>query len=140
MRFLLLVLLLVGCTKATNADRTFDGVFEVPSTPKDQIYNSTKIWIAETFRSAKAVIEYDNKEEGTLIGNGVTSYTHGMLSGMKVSFTMRADIKDNKFKLTFSNINDLRYKEDLDNIKVKLLSLGNELVTAIQKNSNKKDF
>ena len=68
MRYLLLVLLFVGCAKAlTDTDRTFDCVYEVPEKSKDQIYSSTKIWIAENFRSAKAVIEYDNKEEYTLM-------------------------------------------------------------------------
>jgi hypothetical protein len=166
MRYLLLVLLFVGagCTKIVETDRTFDGVFEVPSTPKDKIYSSTKIWIAETFRSAKAVIEYDNKEEGTLIGNGVIKYPCSGLDAMvkgdwSASFTMRVDVKDNKFKITFTNIGlswppsynktygaqpghdgPVANKSDLDKIRPKLLAFGNELVIAIQKGGSKKDF
>lgn len=59
-----LVALLAGCAgmqPVTEADRTFEGSFEAPGATKDQIYNATKVWIAENFRSAKAVIEYDNQ-------------------------------------------------------------------------------
>jgi len=70
---MVLVVMMSGCAgmqPIQETDRTFDGVFETPGFSKDQIFTSTKIWIAENFRSAKSVIEYENKEEGTLIGKG----------------------------------------------------------------------
>lgn len=159
MRYLFLVLLFVGCTKILDADRTLESVYEAPSMTKDQIYSLTKIWIAENFRSAKAVIEYDNKEEGTLIGNGVINYPSSGFDSMikgdwKATFTMRVDVKDNKFKLTFSNIGlilpgqagarpydgPVGQKSDLDKIKAKLQTLGPEIVIAIKKGTSKKDF
>jgi len=65
-----LVVIVSGCAgmqPVSEADRTFDAVFEVQDTSKDKIFTATKIWIAENFRSAKSVIEYENKEEGTLL-------------------------------------------------------------------------
>lgn len=92
-------------------NKPVEQVFEAPGYDKAQIYGSTKVWIAENFRSAKAVMEYENKEEGTLIGNGVIPYPcKGFLDCLgkpewKVRFTMRVDTKDEKFRVTFSNIN-----------------------------------
>lgn len=151
-----LVVVVSGCAgmqPVSEADRTFNAVFEVPDSSKDKIFTATKIWIAENFRSAKSVIEYENKEEGTLIGNGVIPYPCSGLecvakADWSVPFTLRVDIKDQKFKLTFSNIKlswppsynstfgaqsghdgPVSQQGDLDAIKPKLLDFGNELIT-----------
>ena len=63
-----------GMQPVAETDRTFERVVEAPGYSKDQIYNSTKIWVAENFRSAKSVIELDSKEDGIIIGNGVIQY------------------------------------------------------------------
>ncbi|MFL9585078.1 DUF4468 domain-containing protein [Stenotrophomonas sp. AB1(2024)] len=94
-----------------EVQKPVEQVFEVPGYNKAQIYDAAKVWIAENFRSAKAVMEYENKDEGTLIGNGLIAYPcKGAFECMgkpdwKVRFTLRIDTKDDKFRLTFSNIN-----------------------------------
>jgi hypothetical protein len=161
------MLVMAGCAAVQpvpESNRTFDAVFDTPGASKDQIFSATKIWIAETFRSAKAVIEYENKEEGTLIGNGIVPYPCGGIECVakgdwSVPFTMRVDMKDQKFKLTFSNIRvswppsynstygaqpghdgPVNLKGDFDSIKPRLLGLGPELVAAVQHNAVKKDW
>ncbi|MBD1584926.1 DUF4468 domain-containing protein [Pseudoalteromonas sp. S16_S37] len=74
---IVIILGLGGCASTqpvTEADRTFEKVVDAPSYSKDQIYTSTKIWIAENFKSAKSVIELDSKEDGIIIGNGIIQY------------------------------------------------------------------
>src|SRR5699024_3353670 len=82
---------------------TFQRVVEAPGNSRDEIYSGTKIWIAENFKSAKAVIELDSKEDGLLIGNGRTAYPcDGSdcfgTGGQTVSFTMRVDMQDDRFR------------------------------------------
>jgi len=75
--FLILLIILVGCAgmqQAPASELEFQRIVEMPGFSKDKIYNATKIWIAENFGSAKAVIEHDDKEGGTLIGNGNIQY------------------------------------------------------------------
>ena len=70
--FSVVVFFFIGCAgmqPVTEADRTFERIVPAPGHNKDEIYDSVKMWIAENFRSAKAVIEYDNKQAGTIIGN-----------------------------------------------------------------------
>ena len=163
----LLTVMLAGCAgmqPVADADRTFDGVFDAPGYSKDQIFTATKIWIAENFRSAKSVIEYENKEDGTLIGNGMIPYPCSGLecvakSRWSVPFTMRVDMKDQKFKLTFANIRltwppsydrtfgaqsghdaPISNQGTMDEIKPKLLNFGDELATSIRKNSASKNW
>lgn len=158
------VLVMSGCASmqpVAETDRTFERVMMAPSHSKDQIYISTKIWIAENFKSAKSVIELDSKEEGIIIGNGIIQYP---CSGMeclgkgdwKVPFTMRVDMKDQKFKISFSNIKlswpasyssgifnpaydgPVNSQGDMQVIKPALLKFGDEILASI--NSSKSDW
>lgn len=100
------MLLLSGCAASipvSNEDLTYQTIIEVPSTPKDAIFEKSKQWIAQTFRSAKAVVEYDNREEGVIIGNGSMPRPISLVStgGSSITYQMREDIKDGKARLTF---------------------------------------
>ena len=144
-------------------NQPFEKVFEVPGHTRDQIFTSTKIWVAENFRSSKAVVEYESKEEGTLIGNGIIPYPcSGAFDCLgkpdwKVRFTMRVDMKDDKFRLTFSNVNltwppafrsgistaaydgPIHRQKDRDKVQAALLALGPQLqaaMTTAVKNDN----
>jgi hypothetical protein len=92
------------------SDQSFEKVYEARALTKDQIFSASKIWVAENFKSAKAVVEYESKDEGTLIGNGLIKFPcKGVFDCLgkadwKVRFTMRVDMKDGKFRLTFPNI------------------------------------
>jgi len=67
---IMIFVFLAGCAglqPIADADRTFERIVEAPGYSKEQIFNGTKIWIAENFKSAKAVLEYENKDAGTII-------------------------------------------------------------------------
>jgi hypothetical protein len=109
-----IVVSLTGCAAmqpVSEADKNIEFITEAQNFTKDQIFTGSKVWIAENFKSAKAVIEYENKEEGVIIGNGSTSYPcsgmeclqAGAATDWKLNFTMRIDAKDNKFRTTFTN-------------------------------------
>jgi hypothetical protein len=138
-------------------------VFEAPGHTKEQIYGAAKIWIAETFRSAKAVIEYDNEDEGTIIGNGLMQYPcRGFeclaKSDWKVRFTIRIDTKDDKFRLTFSNVNlvwaasygsgiatpahdgPIYSNKDREKIGAALLAFGPQLAGAVEQGKTNDDW
>ena len=158
---------LTGCAglqPITDSDRTFERVVEAPGYSKEQIFNGTKIWIAENFKSAKAVLEYENKDTGTIIGNGIISYPCSGLeyiakADWKVPFTMRVDIKDQKFRLTFSNLHlswppsynttfgvqsghdgPIRTQSDLDAVRPELLKFGDQLLFSFGKEKGKSDW
>ena len=161
-----IVLLMSGCAgmqPIAESDRTLERVVEAPGYSKDQIYTSTKIWIAENFKSAKSVIELDLKEDGIIIGNGIIQYPcSGMeclaKSDWKVPFTMRVDMKDQKFKVTFTNIKlswpasyssgisspaydgPVNSQGDMDAIKPVLLKFGDAILASINSSKSKSDW
>lgn len=155
----LLVISLVGCAgmqQVREEDKTFARAFDAPGYKKDVLYEKIKIWVAQNFKSAKAVLEYENKENGTLIGNGIVSYPCSGLGCIgktewKIPFTMQVDIKDEKFRLTFTNLrltwpatsDSLGYhaahdgalwqQGDYDATRPILLKFGEEIKTSLEK-------
>jgi len=153
----------VGLQQVKNTDNTFNVIVEAPKCSKEQIFNGTKIWIAENFSSAKAVLEYENKDSGIIIGNGAIPYPCSGLECMatgawKIPFTMRVDIKDQRFRLTFSNIKlvcppsnsgmfvssgyngPINTQSRFDSVKLELLEFGNEVLCFLSKENNQKDW
>lgn len=145
------VFALAGCAGLQPAKQTsIENVADVPGQSKDQIYTASKIWLAETFRSAKEVIEVDDKAAGVIIGNGQIIYP---CSGMScvltqtIKFTLRIDIKDAKYKTTFSNLmiatppsqyypngtEGPLYQDAFDNSQPALVELSNKLRASIEK-------
>jgi len=92
---------------STTGKIYFSGVVEKPGISKDLIYTRTKIWIAQTFNSAKAVINMDDKESGIIKVKG--NYSEDTLLNKRV-YT-----KTTQFNL-FIYFKDGRYKYDVTDI------------------------
>ena len=142
---------------AEKKDMIHQSIIELPGEPQNYIYEKSRQWIAETFRSSKAVIEYENKEEGVIIGNGSMprpiSEVYIIPRGDIVLYSMREDIKDNKARITFDKIRIVStpsqssiggergffYQSDLDNVKTIFNDLTDELkyyILGSNKNNN----
>ena len=136
----------------TDEERTVAQVFDAKGYTRDQIYAASKVWIAENFKSAKAVIEYDSKDEATLIGNGRTSFIceGGWVCKQKantwiVVFKMKIEAKDDRFRLTFTDVHldgrvccemPIKDRDDMDNVKATLLQFGPQIVASLGKANN----
>lgn len=154
MMVVLIVFVTAGCTPMPVKETPpIETVIEMPNSSKDQIYAGAKSWIAENFRSAKAVIQDDDKEAGRVIGNGRTKYPCSGFScfgraDWTLGFTMRVDIKEQKMKITFTNLglsfpsthgvpamNDGHISDsDIDAVRAELLKMQDELKVHIEKN------
>jgi hypothetical protein len=151
-----------GCTglePVPENEKTFSKVVEVKGKTKDQIYTATKIWIAENFKSAKSVIELDSKDDGIIIGNGIIKYPCDGFECVakgdhRVLFTIRIDMKDERFRIVFSNImlywpasksfpsykGPVNLKSDMDAIRLALLQFGDDICTAVTSGGAKSDW
>jgi hypothetical protein len=133
-----------------------ESVTEMPGYGKEQIYTGTKTWIAETFQSAKAVIENDDKDAGTIIGNASVEFpcvgnifSCAGKSDKRLQFTLRVDMKDQKFKVTLSNMtsfyptgeNMALWKHDIDEAaRPALAKLGEQLKATIEKEKSSSNW
>jgi len=161
--FIALVLFLTSCatiqSENTVKRTSFEKVHHIDGYSKEVIHSMANIWVAETFRSAKAVTEYSNKEDGKIIGNAIINFPcEGFScfakSEWKIHFTINIDIKDNKFRTRFLNIQlsipasrnssifspgykgPLNDGDDFNNVKKKLLILAEGIKNKIINSSN----
>lgn len=83
-------------------------VIKIDSVNAAQLYAKAKIWIADEFRSAKDVIQFDDKELHTVIVKGVDQfYIKGLVGNNEpagwINFSMKIECKDEKYKYTISD-------------------------------------
>ena len=76
---------------------------------KDALFTQTLLWMAESFRSSKEVIDLKDKELGTIIGNGAFDMNIGLVPflppvNVPVTFKVRIDVKDNRYRMAFSQV------------------------------------
>ena len=148
-----------GMQQARESDLTITRVVQAPDYTKAQIYAATKIWIAQNFNSAKAVIELDDKDRGQVIGNGILPYPCSSMDcltkgGWKVRVTMRVDMKDGRFKITFSNLrlifppsstgpgseHPVTTQGALDDIRPMLLKIGPAILKSVEEEEGEEDW
>lgn len=116
MRKLLLILLLLPIAAFSQNDPTkykdtivyppvpidsagsiiFKHIFEVPNTPKSELYTRAKIWAAINFLSAKNAIQPDDQDKTSLIIKGVEEGENNLW------FTIQFTFKDNKYRVILS--------------------------------------
>lgn len=166
---LIAIIFLVGCaagtmTMLTEEEKNIETVIEVPGYSKEMIYYSSRMWLAEIFMSEQTVIEYENIESGTIIGNGVIPYPCDGLEcvvrgNWNVPFTLKIEAQADMFSTTFSNIRlsmpssgsvdsgiynpggiaPVWRKADMDVIKPVLLTLNRQLTVFLVNNRTKND-
>jgi hypothetical protein len=96
----------------------FSEVGVVDSASKDELYTKAKIWLAEKFISANDVIQFDDKENGIVLGKGAIRKKEGGLSPTIKNwrFTVKIQVKDGKYKVNFYDI--IYYYEMPENVSV----------------------
>ena len=102
--FSIIVISFIGCAslgEVPEEERTFQKIYDLEMS-KNEIYDKSLYWMAETFVDSKAVIEVRDKENGKIIGKGIMKY---FILGVKklVRYTMIIDIKEDKLRLTFKD-------------------------------------
>jgi len=86
----------------------FKKIIPLDSANKAAHFDKARLWVANTFRSAQNVIQYENRQEGKLLCKGlfaITSTGMGMSGTIHrdqagyVSFTMEISIKDDRCRI-----------------------------------------
>jgi len=138
--------------RATEEDKIVQAVYEAPAASKDQILATTRLWIAENFRSAKQVIDHEDAASGLLIAKGAIPYPcEGFecvaKSQWRVLFTMRMEARDGRYRLTFTNLllsmpeeAEPWQKSAYDAMRPKLLEIGEAIKTSISAPKTTKDW
>ena len=152
---------LSGCVMTPAAPITnVQKVYEMPALTQAQIYDASRQWFAESFKSANAVIQYEDKVSGAIIGKGNMKFpcvgVFQCIAYMTatVDFTIRVDTKDNKMRVTYNDLtikrpasynsgifqsaseNPIYLQSEKDSITAKLDVLTDEMAEKIKSGQN----
>lgn len=97
-----------GTTTPVEPLTSYQRIVEIPNVKQDVIYENSRQWVAKNFRSANSVIQYQDKETGSIIGKGHMDLgCKGLacLAGTEtVNFTLQIDAKDNRARVSFTDL------------------------------------
>ena len=107
-----ILLLFWGCSLSPDpnlpeVDRELIIYYDYNDLSKEIIYNRTISWIADSYKSPKSVIEFNDKDIGKIVIRGETDFKWQSFVGSALPHICRykfiIDIKDNKIRLTFTD-------------------------------------
>lgn len=86
---------------------SFSKVIQTDSVPKDQIYFGVKEWVGTAFKSAKAVIEMDDKDAGLIIVRPAEKYNMKGLQYLGfegyLRYAVKIQIREGRFRVELTN-------------------------------------
>lgn len=150
------VVALASCASAPIApieDRSMQKVHDVDLT-KNEIYDISLEWMARTFFDKKEVIEIKDKDNGKIIGKGITMFKGkiGWFSAnIPCRFSLIIEAKDNKYRTTYNNFvglygesqtrpEPLEKKEYVEAVKAKLADIDDDLYSYLKKSKSNTDW
>jgi len=76
-------------------------VVEVQNQNQKEIYAKARQWFSQYFVSGKSVVDYEDPETGTIIGNGIAQIGTDPFGLIKynIEYNIRIDTKDGKFRV-----------------------------------------
>lgn len=105
MKTLIILLSFISSISFSQKEFKWDIVDSVPKT-KNQIYSDTKMFIAEYWKSAKDVIQNDDKESGIILvkGSVIEEFDFMAHYNYVYHYNVTFKMKDNKFKIVVDNV------------------------------------
>ncbi|MDY7026706.1 MAG: DUF4468 domain-containing protein [Spirochaetota bacterium] len=132
--------MLFGCASATTVmseDPQVIEIIEVDASVSD-IFRLSNEWMVETFNSAEAVIQYTDKEEGVLMGKGVSEIPV-TLGSWRIGYTLKIETREGKarisiYDMTFAvksgyeitEMGRLKYQEHWDRVKDDITAIADD--------------
>lgn len=83
-------------------------VIQIDSVSKTELYKRAKLWVVESFKSAKNVIQLDDVENSTIVIKGITTiYFKAFIAtaDLDVKFTLKIEAKEGRYRYTLNNVN-----------------------------------
>ncbi len=138
-----------GCSTLQTTleqNKSLESVNDFPKISKAILYSKTLSWAARTYNSANNVIQLKDPDTAQIICRGIGGIPD-MIFVRRFSYTMIIDIKDNKMRIQFENIQseqigdvggpDMKYQ--WDEVSNHLKSLKDSLMKSIG-DTNKQDW
>lgn len=96
-------LFIVGCaTNSGGQPLSYQNIHTIDGKEKEELYTASRYWIASRFRDSSQVIEFEDPEGGSIMGNGVSDIVF-LGQEIPVRFSVKIDTQDEKIRTTYNN-------------------------------------
>ena len=109
-----------GCMSQQSATKqtTHEFIEELPNHPKTEVYDRVVKWIGASFKSAKTVSEYQDRQVGSIVSYVNTDIKPaGAWVNMPIGFTMNVDVRNERIRVRFTELRRVysskKFKEPL---------------------------
>ncbi len=99
--YIFIFAILAACAMQPIEKKEITRVIEVPNQTQSELFSKSRQWFSETFVSGESVVDYEDKEVGTIIGNGRSSIgrdSMGLIE-FRIQYKLRVDTKDGKVRV-----------------------------------------
>jgi hypothetical protein len=99
----------------TTGKLVYTEVVQVPGASQAELYARAKLWFANTFKSAKDVVQAEDKEAGIIQGTGfqdITVVSMGLPVREKLWYTIKIAIKEGRYKYDITNFRVQNYPSE----------------------------
>jgi len=101
-----ILLFLAGCVttmKAINEPMIIQRTIDVPGS-QDDLYRLSNEWMARTYVASSHVIQYQDKEEGIVVGRAKTGTRYIGLGTYDFWYNMKIEARDDKVRVTLNDV------------------------------------
>lgn len=83
-----------------NKNVIYSQVVPIEGVTQDALYGKAKLWFANSFNSAQDVIQMDDKQNGVIVGKGITIINEPGMQPVRKTwyYTIKIQVKDGKYK------------------------------------------
>jgi hypothetical protein len=96
----------MGCATKPFVPTESSSVVDVSGISQKQLFERTRQWFSQYFVSGKSVVDYENREIGTIIGNGIAEIGSDPIGIIKyrIHYNIKIETKDGKFRATTTTL------------------------------------
>jgi len=92
-----------------NGSIIIEDIREIPGKSKDQLFEGVKYWFAQRFNNSSEVITAESKDQGYITGNYIQAHKVQNGLNMDLNHRIQVDLKDGKYRVKISNMNNVNY-------------------------------
>lgn len=105
-RVLIIITLLFHLTSLIAQELKYEAVVQDSLKTQKELFNLGKLWINDTYKSGKSVIQMENEELGIIVGKATMKYSPSFFASSipakgYVNYTIKLSFKEGRYKYEF---------------------------------------
>jgi len=114
----------VGCATQKSTPVEVVQVVQMGDLSTNDLYNRARQWFSEYFVSGESVVDYEDRDAGTIIGNGlgqIGTYAFG-LGQEYIRYNLRIDVREGRIRVSTNILEHINRDHEMGSYTVEYLT------------------